>query len=204
MPKAQELERLPAAILAGGRSSRMGKNKALLPLGNSTVIERIIGTVRPLCDPLFLVADFEEEYRFLGLPVYPDIYKNSGPLTGIHSALSHAKTDRVVVLSCDLPFVSSDVLLHLIGWTGECDALVLSDRGRIHPLCGIYRKRSLNIIDTALRREERSVQSFLRTINTVTIDLSDCPSISPAVLTNLNTPETYQACLDLITREHLN
>jgi len=179
----------------------MGENKALLRLGRLTVIERIIYSVRPLCDPVFLVADTENQYRFLGLQVYPDIHKNSGPLAGIHSALSHAEADWVLILSCDLPFITTQVLRLLIDKRGEQDAIVLSDNGDIHPLCGVYHKRCLKPAEESLVRAERSVQSFLRTINTLVVDLSELPRISPTVLTNLNTPDDYRACLALIKND---
>ena len=95
------ITRLPPAtgvLLAGGRSSRMGTNKALLrfPSGQ-TVIERIIAQVPPLCGDVLLVTKSPQDYEFLGLPMYADVYPGAGSLGGIYTGLLHAACEDMLI-----------------------------------------------------------------------------------------------------------
>ena len=96
------------AVLAGGQSRRMGRDKALLPLGDQTLIERVIAAARPLACPCFIVGD-PATYAHLGLPVHPDRHPGLGPLGGLHTALG-ATGAPVLLLACDLPFLTPDFL----------------------------------------------------------------------------------------------
>lgn len=89
-------------ILAGGRSTRMGENKALLKIGNLAAIERVRNFMQSLFKNVILITKLPAEFSFLGLDIYEDVYKNMGPLAGIHSGLLNSKAEKNFILSCDL------------------------------------------------------------------------------------------------------
>ncbi len=105
---------LACCILAGGKSSRFGSNKALAiwPPGNHTVIEAVIAAASQVTADITIITDRPEEYSFTGLPCRPDLFKGGGPVSGIHAALCHASTDRILALACDMPAVSG----HFLQW----------------------------------------------------------------------------------------
>lgn len=189
--------KIPCAILAGGKSSRMGRNKALLELGGKRVIERVIDAAQEICSPLFIVSDDAETYRFLNLPVYPDIYKNSGPLGGIHSALHNTTADRVLILSCDLPFVIPEALRYLISNCNEYDAVIFSDGEKLHPLCGVYQKKCQGLVKECIVRKELSIRLFLKQLNMQIVALQTDLDPEGLLLKNLNTIEDYEECLSV-------
>nr|WP_284521516.1 molybdenum cofactor guanylyltransferase [Cytobacillus pseudoceanisediminis] len=82
-------------ILAGGHSSRMGENKALLKIGGKTVIERIADQLSSILPNVIIVANKQEDYQFLGLPLVSDRWKEKGPLAGIHAGLSESRTQKI-------------------------------------------------------------------------------------------------------------
>jgi len=103
---------METAILAGGRSSRFGANKALADWFGAPLIAAITEKARTVTEKVFIISNDEVPYRFLDIPVYPDIYPGMGPLSGLHSALSHAASNRVMVLACDMPLLNTDLLRH--------------------------------------------------------------------------------------------
>ncbi|MHB8836580.1 MAG: molybdenum cofactor guanylyltransferase [Candidatus Methylomirabilia bacterium] len=128
-----------AAILAGGRSSRMATNKALLEVGGSSMLRRTADLLRPLVDDLFLVADDAAAYAGLGLPVIPDVHPGRGAIGGIHAALRHAAHPLVLCVACDMPHLGSGVIELLLSSAlpGD-DALIPRIGGRAEPLLAVY------------------------------------------------------------------
>ncbi|MCS7050494.1 MAG: molybdenum cofactor guanylyltransferase, partial [Thermomicrobium sp.] len=102
------------AILAGGQSRRMGRDKALLDFHGEPLLGRVLRRVRPLTDDLFIVASDRPAYLQFGVPVVPDRIPDAGPLGGIYSALLSARHEYCLVLSCDLPFVDPLLLQGLL------------------------------------------------------------------------------------------
>src|SRR5690606_20588107 len=96
-------------ILAGGKSSRMGRNKALLDFHGQTVIETIANELQKIVNHLIIVTNNQEDYAFLQLPMVSDKWQGIGPLAGIHAGLSISKTEKNLVVACDMPFVSREI-----------------------------------------------------------------------------------------------
>src|SRR5205085_999823 len=131
---------ISAFIQAGGHSSRMRTDKAWLQFGDHCAIELVIKALHPIVDELAIVAN-SEEYGRLGLPVYADIVKNYGPLGGIYTALTHASNDKVLIVACDLPLVSTDLFRRLAAEDGEYQIIVpLNKQGQTEQMCAIYSK----------------------------------------------------------------
>lgn len=121
--KQQSMHNLSAAILAGGASRRMGTDKALLTLSGRTLLERTIATVARVADDVMIAGDRGPYHRF-GVPVIPDVFPGTGTLGGIATALRHARHEYVLVVACDMPFLSARLLEAMAGQPRDFDVLV--------------------------------------------------------------------------------
>lgn len=151
-----------AIILAGGKSSRMGRNKALLEIGGRTVIEMIANELQDLTSHIMIVTNSPEEYHFLHLPIVEDEWKGMGPLAGIHAGLSHSKTEKNLIVACDMPFISAVVGRILLEELEDGFQVVIPDmEGQLHPLYAAYHKNILPWITQSMNRQQLSIHRFL-------------------------------------------
>ncbi|MUV39825.1 Molybdenum cofactor guanylyltransferase [Lentibacillus sp. JNUCC-1] len=185
--------KVSGVILSGGRSSRMGKNKAVLPFGNETVIERIADQMETY-DEWFVIANDADQYQFLGCPVYGDYYIDQGPLAGIEAALSHSVHNVCAVTACDTPFADRRVYDLLLEQINTCDVVIPIYNGRMHPLSGVYSKSVLPVIRQQLTHNERKIRSFFDHVHVQYVsDLTVLPKdIVDWHFFNMNTPEEYE------------
>lgn len=146
-----------AIILSGGTSSRMSyTNKAFLEMGEHRLIEIIIKKVSNF-DEIIIVSNTPSDYAYLGVKVVTDIIPKCGPLSGIHSGLTHAKFHHSIVLACDMPFITSEVLEFMAGLSEGYDVVVPKVKGEYEPLCGIYGKNCIIPIETCLKNQKRKI-----------------------------------------------
>jgi len=196
--------RVPAAavLLAGGKSSRMGTNKALLRFDDgSTVAERIVGRVAPLCSGLLLVTNTPEEYAFLGLPMHPDAYPGASSLGGIYTGLLHADAERVLVLSCDLPLINPDLLRYLLRLPFDYDLLMPFIAGRQQPLHAIYAKSCLPAMQAQIQAGDLKIVRLLDTLHGHIVTEADLqPDWLPS-FRNMNTPDDWAQVRQLVALE---
>ena len=144
-------------ILSGGKSRRMGVNKSFLKLGNKHVIEIISGLMRELFGKVILITNEPFLYSFLKLDIYEDIYKNIGPLGGIHSGLTHSQTEKNFIISCDIPLISIDTIRFIADFPSGKSIIVPYADGYTQQLCGVYSKSCLGFIEEiVLSLEKRS------------------------------------------------
>lgn len=147
-------------ILAGGKSSRMGENKALLTLGGQTIIERIVNIMNNIFSSVIVVTNTPEEYEFLSLPLYKDIFEYKGPLAGIHSGLIHSKTETNFVLSCDMPMITEKMIKYIVEYPTNKPITVCRAEGFVQQLAGKYSKSILQNVENALKDSEEEIRSF--------------------------------------------
>jgi molybdopterin-guanine dinucleotide biosynthesis protein A len=146
---------LSAAVLAGGLSRRMGADKALLTLDGVPLIERAVTTLRQLSSDVFIVGD-RPAYRAFGAPVVADMYPSTGPLGGIATALRAARSAYVLVVACDMPWLSLPLLRAMAAVQRDYDVLIpvlpgaQDARGIPEPLHAIYAARCLPIVEQTL------------------------------------------------------
>lgn len=175
-------------VLAGGRSSRMGRDKALLPYGSKTLLEHAAEQVLGAVGNVTLIGD-PAKYESLGYPVFPDRVPDCGPLGGIYTALSCSKRDWNVILSCDIPMVCSTRLQQLqdaVNDEVECVAPAGED-GRPEPLCAIYHRCCLTKVEHAIREKSLRMSSFIAELSTVTLR-----GWSQDLFTNINSPTDWE------------
>ena len=159
--KASPLDGVTGVLLAGGNSSRMGRNKALMPLAGHRLVDRaFLPFLRGIFDDLLMVTNSPDLYADLGIPMAPDLVAGKGALGGIHSAIHHAATPYCLVVACDMPFLNADVLRYLVEQREGYDVVVPSVHGRPQPLHAVYGKACLQPIARRLETERLNVVSF--------------------------------------------
>jgi molybdopterin-guanine dinucleotide biosynthesis protein A len=182
------------AVMAGGKSSRMGAEKALLPLGGRPMISHVIDTLSELFSAVIICGADPATYEFLRVRIVQDIFQGCGPLGGIHSALTHSKPRSVFVLSCDMPFVPLELIRHIINSPDKPKTKIASSEGILQPLCGLYRQECLPFVEADLRAGKYSIVKMLQNVDhsEVVID-SNLPFYTKYLLNNVNRSEDYEA-----------
>ncbi len=174
-------------VLVGGRSTRMGCDKALLRIGNQTFLERTAETVAAATGKVTLIGP-PERYPDIKYPIIPDCLESRGPLCGLLTALDNTDADWNLVLACDLPAIHIEFLKNLLHAAESSDAEVVVPQtsGRIEPLCAAYHRSIRDKVAAALTRNDLRMQDFVSTLRTKIVPVDDA-----AVLKNVNTPEDY-------------
>jgi molybdopterin-guanine dinucleotide biosynthesis protein A len=180
-------------VLVGGRSSRMGRDKALLPFRGKTLAEHVAGAVAEAAGSVTLVGD-PEEYGFLGLPVIPDRLQGAGPLAGIQAALQASEAGWNLVVACDMPGINAEFLARLLdaAKSQNSDCLLPAGRSDLpEPLCAVYHRRCLPVISAALARRVHKVTDALSGL-----DVRMWPVNTAQWLANMNTPQEWDRFLN--------
>lgn len=192
-------EDIAGVILAGGKSSRTGCNKALLELDGVTFIERIADALLVVFSRVFISSDRGHEYEFLKLQTVEDVYKGAGPLAGIHSALLHAGTPKIFVVSCDLPLITPDLVRLVLKQGQATDATIVSIDGASQPLFGVYDISCLRMLEEHLRGGQYSVHRFLDDVTTHSVALESSRDLGHTIgLSNVNTPSDYAVVIAFV------
>ena len=192
-------------INAGGKSSRMGTNKALLMINGKTVIEQIAAELKKVVSSIIIVTNSFEQYEFLGLPMVEDKWKDKGPLAGIHAGLSASKTEKNLVVACDMPFVSSDLGKVLINYLDEYQAAVPNISGQLHPLFAAYRKDVKEEINRSLENEQLRIRQFLQSVQAKIVTEDDLKELKfpyeASHFFNMNHPEEFEEAIEIAKRK---
>jgi molybdopterin-guanine dinucleotide biosynthesis protein A len=183
-----------AFILAGGQSSRMSRDKALLEIGGRTLLERAASLCAPLLSCVTMVGD-PQRYSGFGFPALADRWPGAGPLGAIATALGAAQQPWCFVLACDMPFVTAPWLEWLLARANKShsDAVVPETIRGLEPLCAVYRATIASVLASALDSGVRKVTDGLDLIKTELIAENDWRKFSPDgdLFQNLNTWEDF-------------
>jgi molybdopterin-guanine dinucleotide biosynthesis protein A len=185
-----------AFILAGGKSTRMGVDKAFVDYEGRTLLARALDLARSITPDVRIVGSQERFAPFA--PVVEDIFRDCGPLGGIHAALRASVTELNLVLAVDMPFVSWAFVQYLISRarsTPEAAAVVARDGDFWQPLCGIYRREFAAAAENALRSGHNRIDPLFDAVRTRVIEREELEAagFSRAIFRNLNTPEELEA-----------
>jgi molybdopterin-guanine dinucleotide biosynthesis protein A len=195
-------------ILSGGKSSRMGGNKSLLKIGDLTVIEQVRDLMKSLFNEVILVTNDPADYQFLNIPIYEDLFKHKGPLAGIHSGLTYSSFEKNFIISCDLPFITTEIIKHIVDFKTEKLITVAKANGYIQQLAGKYSKQSVyeaeKILNDQLSAEAKGGNqrkrniSALKLINRVgaeIISAESLPFYKDEIFFNMNKIGDYNLLL---------
>ncbi len=181
---------LTGAILAGGKSSRMGQNKALAEVNGRPMVAHVADTVKNVARNTIISSNEPEAFDFLGLPVFVDAIESCGPLAGIYTALKHAETRHCLVVACDLPFLTQPLLRFLCENCLDHDILAFDSGKGVEPLCAVYSKACLPVIAEQVQKGNRRVQDLFSQVKTRIVQMeAGLFSDSANAFLNVNTPE---------------
>ena len=185
-------DQITGVVLAGGKSSRFGSNKALCDINGFSFLEHIITKLKPYTHEI-IISGYREEYKNIGLLMLPDEFESTGPIGGIYTALKYCTTPWLLVLTCDMPLISNEVIMHLlasgrgervIGWNfGECHGLF--------PL--LISKDVLSDIKKMIGLKQYRIKQLLQLNNSKVIDI---PRQWQHYFTNVNTHEDYKQIIN--------
>lgn len=183
--------RLGAGILAGGKSTRMGRNKALLELNDRRFIDRIAGELSCFCKPIISAAD-RGIYEELGLPVVYDERRDIGPMEGIYQILKNTSREYVFICGADMPFLKKELVFYMAEFiSSDYDCICLADGEHLHPLCAIYSKKVLPVIEELIAGGQYRLLEILRRVRTKYISL-EYTCFDKKVVRNINTRQEYK------------
>jgi molybdenum cofactor guanylyltransferase len=171
-------------LLAGGRSSRMGRDKALLPFDGRTFAEHIAEKIRRVAGSVSLIGP-QEKYP---LPGFADLLPGNGPLGGVFTALDRTRADWNLIVACDMPYVTVDLfeaLFHAAESAGS-DGALAGHAGHIEPLCAVYHRRCRASALAAIHRKSLKMHDFVSSLEMSIVDFKD-----PGAFANINTLEEW-------------
>lgn len=194
-----------AFILAGGQSQRMGRDKAWLEIGSESMITRLVRILESQFESVQIVANDVDKFKSLGIPVLADSRPGSGPLGGIHTALSNLHQETAFVIGCDYPFLNSSFIRGLSGLIANHDALVPRQDQVPVPVCAFYSTRCLGAVETSLDKGILEANVFLSEVDVRWVEDEELSSLDPTglALTNVNTPDDYQKALAIFKKTSL-
>ncbi|MBZ0203682.1 MAG: molybdenum cofactor guanylyltransferase [Ignavibacteria bacterium] len=184
----------------------MGANKALLPLNGKTIIEHIASLAKSIFANVILITNHPEEYSFLGLDMFKDIYQGKGPLAGIHSGLNNSKTEKNFILSCDIPLINKEIIEFLLKYNTTHPVTVIKADGFVQHLCGVYGRSLKMYAEEILLQMDNGIQTgkkgkckmteLLNSKGAEIIDCRDIPYYYEGMFLNINRPFDYQTLLE--------
>jgi molybdopterin-guanine dinucleotide biosynthesis protein A len=161
---------------------------------------------------VIIITNEPELYEFLGAKTYKDIYTNVGPIAGIHTGLTHSKTEKNFVISCDMPLINANIIKSIIEYPGNTQVKVPFADGFLQQLCGLYSKTLLNLIDSVINTEleetrdklqekrKCKVHQLINKAESIIIrDVENHSGYNENVFLNMNYPEEYNKIVQLIT-----
>ncbi|WP_048601240.1 molybdenum cofactor guanylyltransferase [Rubeoparvulum massiliense] len=193
-----------AIILAGGKSSRMGTNKALLPVGGEQNITRLRNRLQLLFPEVLLVTNDPETYQFLQIPITTDRYPGQGPLAGIHAGLDLSSNPYALVIACDMPFISQEIAHYLVEQAEGFDAVVPRIEGQLHPLFAVYRSALVPVIEECLKSDQLRMNDLLEQVKVRYIDEKELENAKLTIgeaFYNMNRPEEYERAQQIAEQE---
>jgi molybdopterin-guanine dinucleotide biosynthesis protein A len=187
---------LTICVQAGGESRRMGQDKALMPFLGHPLIQRVVDRLAPIADEVIVTTNRPEAYRFLGLPLFPDLKPGRGALGGLFTALSSATCEVVAVAACDMPFASATLIEagYRLLVEEETDIVIPDSGDGLEPLHALYRRATcLPAIAAAIEADQWKLISWFPQVKVHVLPPDVVKLHDPAGLAfwNLNTPAEF-------------
>jgi len=181
-------------VLAGGKSSRMGFNKAFIEIGDRRLIDATVDRLARLFPEVLIIANDLDLYAYLGMRVIPDLIPNSGSLGGIYTGLTAAAHPRAFFVACDMPFLSADLITLLVREAENWDVVVPRVAGELQPMHAVYAKSCLPFIKEAIDVGKFKITGFFPRVKVKTIEETALRAVDRDLLglMNVNTPHDLE------------
>ncbi|NUM51842.1 MAG: molybdenum cofactor guanylyltransferase [Flavobacteriales bacterium] len=183
---------LAAILLAGGNSTRMGSNKALLEVEGMMMFEKVLNEIEKITPHIFISSNQKLPLKKI-YPVIPDSISNKGPMGGIYSVLEQSNFDNYIVVSCDAPFIKKELIDLLLN--EHCNTAVVPVwENKMYPFPGIYSRSIKNILQEQLKKNQLKMKDLLNFIQAKEVEIySSLKWMNKNIFLNINTPQEYKA-----------
>lgn len=183
-------KKITGVILAGGRNSRFGGEKALAAIDGIRIIDRTIIAMKDVFKENIIIANNEELYKEFHLKIYPDMVKGKGPLMGIYTALHHSSTD-IFVTACDMPFVNASVIRKIVDSLDAFDAVIPRYNEKLHFIHAVYALRCRNMIKKKIDAGSLGLKNLVEDLNCNFIEEFKFEDSRLTPFFNMNTPDDF-------------
>ncbi len=196
------IDDVSGVILAGGKSSRYGKDKAFVKINGLPLIESVIEVMGSVFQELIIITNSPNKYSRLGISVYQDAIKGLGPLGGIFTGLTTISKEAGFFVACDMPFLNRGLLRYMTESRGEFDAVVPRISGKMEALHGLYRKTCLPAIRRLIDSRVYQVLRFFSEVSVRYVDEGEIRRFDPNLRSflNVNTPQELKKIEKSATR----
>ncbi len=186
---------LTGIILAGGQSSRMGTDKALIRFGNKTLIEHACELIRQFCREILISANNLNKHFLPEYQTFADEIQGLGPIGGIYTCLKHSGTKENLLVAVDIPFINSGLLQYLLSHTDEAELVMPRVRGgNVEPLCAVYNKSVVRHLETMIAEKDLKVQHLMHRCSIKILEISEeLDFYNDRLFFNVNTPDDLKA-----------
>ncbi len=184
-------------ILCGGKSSRMGEDKATKKLLETSMLEMIIEECSKVFEKIYLVSS-NHIHKHFNKEITIDVFENKGPVGGIFSGLQHSKTKNNFFISCDMPFIKSEAIEYFISKIDDEKICVAKHDKGIEPLFGVYQKNFSNEIESQINAENLKLKIVLEHLDVKTISMQNWISTYPNLFLNINTPDDFERVKNIL------
>lgn len=192
-----KLNNVNGYILAGGKSSRMGKDKGLINYNGIAIVEHIIGQIKPLVNKLVIVSN-NIEYEKFGFEVINDLMKDIGPAGGIYTALRHTDLELNFIVSCDMPHINKDAIQFIIRNSIHSQITVPESDGKTEPLFGIYSKDCLKKWAELIELKKVKLKEMILHFRLNIINVNENILFNDNFFININTNKDLDNAINLI------
>lgn len=189
-----------AIILAGGKNTRIGRNKAFIQLATGkTILQNTINTLQQIFSELIIVTNQRETYLKFDVLVVEDLIKESGPLGGIFTGLCYSTSSYNFVVACDMPFIKPNLIRSLLEESGTYDVIAPEVDGEVEPLFALYSKNCLPVMFKHLQERNLKIREILGELQVKKIRAKEIDQLDPEHLSffNINTKEDLRSAESL-------
>jgi molybdenum cofactor guanylyltransferase len=180
---------ITGVILAGGKNSRMGRDKGLLQIDGKSIIEWQIDVLQPLVNDIIIIHN-GKHYSHLGYQVHEDLIPDCGPMGGIYTALTLNQTPKNFILSCDMPFINNELVKLIIREAEHCEIAIPRHGEKLEPLCAVYDESCIETFKELLDQKALKMMDALKFFKVKEIRVPQ-EILDTKPFTNINTPEDY-------------
>ena len=176
-------------MLAGGKSRRLGRDKATAAINGTSLIERVVERLKPQTSRVLIVTSRDQLnlHADIDAEIISDLYPDRGPLSGIYTGLMESHSSRNIVVACDMPLLNTALLNYMIKLSSDFDAVVPRLRkDRLEPLHAIYSEKCLSSMKLQLEAGKLEAYSFLNMVHVRYVDLAECQRFDPQLLSFFN------------------